>query len=121
MLLGRDTSLDHLLGGLQLGTLTEILGARPGDAPAASGFLLALAIRFAAHPEKAAAPILWIGEEFSAREQGGLYGPGLALHGLDPARLVLVTAPGAKETLWAIEEALKKSKIKAPPPMHDPN
>ncbi len=41
--LGRDSRFDRLLGGgLKLGTLTEILGARPGDAPAAAGFLLAL-------------------------------------------------------------------------------
>ena len=105
---GQNTCLNHLLaGGLQPGTLTEILGSRPADAPAASGFLLALAIRLAARREKALSPVIWIREEFAAREQGEPYGPGLALHGLDPARLVLVTTPGAKEALWAIEEALK--------------
>jgi len=106
--LGRNTCLDRLLaGGLQPGTLTEILGSRPADAWAASGFLLALAIRFAVRREKTLSPVIWIREEFAAREQGEPYGPGLALHGFDPARLVLVTTPGAKEALWAIEEALK--------------
>ncbi len=106
--LGHDSRLDHLLaGGLKLGTLTEILGQRPGDAAAASGFLLGLAARLAARPDKAKAAIVWIGEDFSAREQGALYGPGLALHGLDPARLVLVKAQSAKDALWAMEEALK--------------
>lgn len=104
---GRNTCLDRLLGGLRPGTLTEILKARPADPSAASGFLLSLAIRFAARREKARSPVVWIREEFAAREQGEPYGPGLALHGFDPARLVLVTTPGAKEALWAIEEALK--------------
>lgn len=106
--LGRNSRLDHLLaGGLKLGTLTEILGQRPGDVAAASGFLLALAARLAARPDKAKAAIVWIGEDFSAREQGALYGPGLALHGLDPGRLILVAAQSAKHALWAMEEALK--------------
>lgn len=100
--------LDRLLGGgLKRGTLTEIVAARPGDAAAASGFLLGLATRFAARPDKAKAAIIWIFEDFTACEQGALYGPGLALNGLDPARFVLVAAPSAKEALWAMEEALK--------------
>ena len=106
--LGRDSCLDRLLGGgLKLGTLTEIIGARPGDAPAASGFLLALAARLAARPDKEKAAILWVSENFSTHEQGALYGPGLALHGLDPARFVFVQAQTAKDALWAMEEALK--------------
>jgi len=36
-----------------------------------------------------------------------LYGPGLMAHGLDPARLVLVTAPRDDEILWAVEEGLR--------------
>jgi protein ImuA len=36
-----------------------------------------------------------------------LYGPGLAAHGLDPARLVIVAAPRDEEILWAIEEGLR--------------
>ncbi|MGA3302970.1 MAG: hypothetical protein ABSC72_06735 [Methylovirgula sp.] len=106
--LGRDCRLDRLLGGgLALGTLTEIRGARPGDAAAASGFLLGLASRLAARPGKARAAVLWIVEDFSAREQGALYGAGLTFYGLDPARLILVAARGAQQALWAMEEALK--------------
>ncbi len=106
--LGRDCRLDRLLGGgLALGTLTEIRGARTGDGAAASGFLLGLASRLAARPGKTRAAVLWIVEDFSAREQGALYGPGLALYGLDPARLILVAARGAQQALWAMEEALK--------------
>ena len=36
-----------------------------------------------------------------------LYGPGLAAHGLDPARLVLVRARRDDEILWAVEEGLR--------------
>jgi protein ImuA len=36
-----------------------------------------------------------------------LYGPGLAAHGLDPGRVVLVQAPRDAEILWAMEEGLR--------------
>ncbi|MGH7028942.1 MAG: ImuA family protein [Stellaceae bacterium] len=36
-----------------------------------------------------------------------LYGPGLAAHGLDPARLVLVRARRDDQILWAMEEGLR--------------
>lgn len=36
-----------------------------------------------------------------------LYGPGLLAHGLNPARIVLVTARHGDEVLWAAEEALR--------------
>jgi protein ImuA len=36
-----------------------------------------------------------------------LYGPGLVAHGLDPARLVLVTAARDDAILWAVEEGLR--------------
>src|SRR5262249_10238016 len=36
-----------------------------------------------------------------------LYGPGLLVHGLDPARLVLVTAARDAGLLWALEEGLR--------------
>lgn len=97
--------LDHVLnGGLARGALHEIIAASPGDQGAAAGFVLAVAARFA---NQHAGPIIWISEDFAARENGALYGPGLALHGLDPDRLVLVQAPNAKEALWGFEEALK--------------
>jgi protein ImuA len=51
--------------------------------------------------------IVWILEEGARREWGAPYGPGLRLHGLDPARLVLVHARDAKEGLWSLEEAVK--------------
>jgi protein ImuA len=46
-------------------------------------------------------PVLW------CLKRPDLYGPGLAAHGLDPARLVIVAAPRDAEILWAIEEGLR--------------
>ena len=42
-----------------------------------------------------------------------LYGPGLAAHGLDPGRVVLVQAPRDAEILWAMEEGLRAPGILA--------
>lgn len=102
-----QASLPALLnGGVARGALHEILASSPGDLAAASGFALALAIRLARQTARPA-PILWITEDFACRENGTLYGPGLALHGLDPASLVIVQAANAKEALWGLEEAVK--------------
>ena len=46
-------------------------------------------------------PVLWCLKRLD------LYGPGLAAHGLDPARLVIAAAPRDEEILWAIEEGLR--------------
>src|SRR5438309_3223569 len=46
-------------------------------------------------------PVLW------CLKRPDLYGPGLAGHGLDPARLVIVAAPRDEAILWAIEEGLR--------------
>jgi protein ImuA len=42
-----------------------------------------------------------------------LYGPGLAVHGLDPGRVVLVRASRDAEILWAMEEGLRAPGIAA--------
>jgi protein ImuA len=94
-----------LAGGLNPGALHEIVAARAGDHPAAAGFGLALAARLRLGRNRS--PIVWVSEDFAGLEQGALYGPGLAMHGVDPACLLLIHAANAKEALWAIEEALK--------------
>jgi protein ImuA len=97
-------TLDRLLGGLFSGALYEAAPARMGDLAAATGFALALAVRFAASHD---GPILWMSDEFSLRENGAPYGPGVAAHGLDVARLVFVRAQSGPDLLWAMEEALR--------------
>jgi protein ImuA len=48
-----------------------------------------------------AGPVLW------CLRRPDLHGPGLMAHGLDPARLVLVSAPRDDAILWAMEEGLR--------------
>ena len=91
-------------GGAARAALHEVVPMQAADSPAAGAFALALAARFAATMPGI---ILWVVEEFATREWGAPYGPGLALQGIDPARLVLVRAADAKDALWALEEALK--------------
>ncbi|MDR3462697.1 MAG: hypothetical protein P4L76_10325 [Beijerinckiaceae bacterium] len=101
------THLDHVLRGVVArGALHEIVAASPGDAAAASGFALALAARFAA-AFHASAPIIWIIEDHAKAETGAPYAPGLAAHGIDPARLIVVETANGQDSLWAMEEALK--------------
>ena len=102
---GAGLALDRLLrGGLARGALTEVVAAAPGDAGTACGFALALAARFAAGTR---GTIVWIVEDGARQESGLPYAPGLAAHGLDPDRLVLVRTKTGADTLWAMEEALK--------------
>ena len=103
--LGHDLALDAALrGGLGRGALHEIVAAAPGDAGAASGFALALAVRFAI---EGGAPIIWILEDEARAESGAPYAPGLCEHGLSPDRLIVVGTANGSDSLWAMEEALK--------------
>lgn len=105
---GRELALDHALGGgLARGTLNEVVATAAGDAGAASGFALALAARFAADAPGPRAPVVWVMEDAARAEGGAPYAPGLAAHGLDPARLLCVRAKGGADALWAAEEALR--------------
>ena len=97
---------DMLGGGLRPGTLHEIVAAHRQDDGAAAGFAAALAVRCAD-----AGPLVWIVEDCAAFETGSPYRPGLAGHGIDPDRLILVRARDAPMALWACEEALR---LKAP-------
>lgn len=106
---GGALALDRLLrGGLLRGTLNEVVAVSAGDAGAACGFALALAARFATERGRGtAAPVVWVMEDAARAEGGAPYAPGLAAHGLDPARLLVVRARGGADALWAAEEALK--------------
>ena len=106
--LGANCSFDRMLrGGLRGGALHEIAPGAPGDGAAACGFALALAVRLRAMAPGGRSAIIWIVEDFARLEGGAPYGPGLALHGVDPAGLILVHTASAKDSLWAMEEALK--------------
>ena len=120
-------ALDAVLGGGLAGAaLHEIRAAQSRDAPAASGFALALVARLFAQKDAAtgdtmkkpldqASDILWISEAGSRREAGVLYAPGLAALGLDPGRIVHVAARRPDEALWAFEAGLACSGLRALP------
>jgi protein ImuA len=126
-------ALDRALpgGGLTRGALHEILGAGGDEEDGA------LAAAFAAHilgrltrPPTSPSPSLTRpGPSLSAPGGGegrgevgvvlwclprpDLYGPGIAAHGLDSGRVVLVRASRDAEILWAMEEGLRAPGIVA--------
>jgi protein ImuA len=95
---------ERLGGGLPLAALHEVRADASRDGGAAAGFVLALAARLAAAGGEPS--IVWISEAAARREGGRLYAPGLAALGLDPARIVEVTARTENEALWTFEAAL---------------
>src|SRR5580658_6074791 len=84
-------------GGLVRGALHEFhgAGADEEDGAAAAGFAAGIAGRIAD------GLVLW------CLKRGDLYGPGLAEHGLDPARIVRVKTARDDDILWAMEEGLR--------------
>ena len=84
-------------GGLPRAALHEVLGNGTGNGAAAAGFCVALAARLAG----GTGSVLW------CRRGHDLYGPGLALFGLDPGRLIVARGRSARDVLWAMEEGLR--------------
>jgi len=73
-----------------------------GATPAAFGFIVALLARLSrAHS------ILLVLPAYGLRHYGRPHGHGLRAFGLDPGRLILVETAHRRETLWAMEEALR--------------
>jgi protein ImuA len=101
-------AIDRVLpsGGLAQGALHEILGASGDeeDGALAAAFVASILGRLIA---TGGGMVLW------CLPRPDLYGPGLAAHGLDPGRLVLVQAPRDAEILWAMEEGLRAPGIAA--------
>ena len=132
-------AIDQVLpgGGLALGALQEILGVGGDeeDGALAAAFAAGILGRVGLHRTPGTpAPCSLPGASLAGgrpgapppteeRRGGGmvlwclprpnLYGPGLAAHGLDPARLVLVRASRDAEILWAMEEGLRAPGIAA--------
>jgi protein ImuA len=94
-----DRYLPH--GGLAGGALHEVV-PDAGATPAAFGFIVALLARLTG-----TRPILFVIPAYGLREHGRLHGHGLNVLGLDPSRLILVETTHRRETLWAMEEALR--------------
>jgi protein ImuA len=92
----------RLGGGLARGALHEICEGHEGDHSTASGFALMLAALASGKANPREKPILWVREDKGERMNGGLYGPGLIELGINPERLILVSAP---DTLSALRVA----------------
>jgi protein ImuA len=120
---GLGTIDSHLPdGGLACGALHEIVPAAESCIAAAFGFIAAVLARISSHPpqgereQRAASPrahpLFFIAPTYGlrpCRPHGRLHGHGLNALGLDPARLILVETAHRKETLWAMEEAVRSA------------
>jgi protein ImuA len=96
-------------GGLTCGALHEIVPATEGAIVAAFGFVSATLARLIP-PSPRALPLVIVTPSFGLRpyrRHGRLHGHGLRAVGLDPARVILVETAHRKETLWAMEEAVR--------------
>lgn len=85
----------HLLAG----GFHELIGASPGDETIA----LAFALSFAARTPK---NLCFCSAGGEAQERGDLYGHGLAALGIQPERMLMITAAKEKDLLWTLEEAV---------------
>ena len=101
-LLSLGTPDAALKGGLGLGELHELAPLAPFHSGAGSGFALALATLV---PRDG--PVVWVQQDFAALETGTLYGLGCDLFGLASSRLLVVRTATPRDTLWAMEEAVK--------------
>lgn len=101
-------AIDRMLpgGGLARGVLHEIVGVGGDeeDGALAAAFAAGILGRLVATGDDM---VLW------CLPRPDLYGPGLAAHGLDPGRVVMVSAPRDAEILWAMEEGLRAPGIAA--------
>ncbi len=117
-------------GGLVCGALHEIVPETESCIAAAFGFIAAVLARISSPPppgprlrapewgrEQQARlprtpPLLFVMPAYGLRPyrpHGRLHGHGLNALGLDPARLILVETAHRKETLWAMEEAVRSA------------
>lgn len=95
-------ALDAALGGgLHTGALHDVYSIDGRQSAAATGFATALAIGTAQSKN-----ILWIRQDFAAREVGNLAISGLADLGVDPAHLFVLHVADAATALRATHDAL---------------
>src|SRR6202034_2459639 len=92
-------------GGLACGALHEVVPAADSCIAAAFGFIAAVLAPLAC-------PLLFVMPGHALRPyrpHGRLHGHGLNALGLDPGRLILVETAHRKETLWAMDEAVRSA------------
>lgn len=101
---GHDGLDAALSGGLAKGRLHELFGAEAEDGCSAAGFALLLGLLAGADEAR---PLLWLRTEGAEQVGGRLYGPGLAVLGLDPAYLLLGVMQDEAILLRAAADALR--------------
>lgn len=94
---GVDSALG---GGLARARLHELFAAAAEDGGTAAGFAAMLA-------RQAGGPVIWLRQDEAQRRGGGLYGPGLAEIGLDPAMLTIALLPDPLAILRAAAEVVR--------------
>lgn len=98
-----DAAIDHAFrDGLPRGAVHEVFATEAGDAGAATGFVVAMALRASSDQS----PILWLEEDFATQEHGFPYAPGLHNIGLDPQRLIIVRCSSPQDVLKAAADSL---------------
>jgi protein ImuA len=93
-------------GGLACGALHEVMPQSEGCIAAAFGFIAAILARISNGAQLLVMPAYGLRPY---GPHGRLHGHGLNALGLDPARLILVETARRKETLWAMEEAVRSA------------
>ena len=108
---GRAALHPLFAAGQAFGGLHEIVASGPEDLFTAAGFGLDFIAACAKLRPRAGCVLVL--EDMVAWETGLPYGPGLAAAGLDPARLILIRTSTPKETLLAMETALRSTAVAA--------
>jgi protein ImuA len=88
---------------------THEIAAPAGDDAAAIGFALALISRLTAGVRHGRVVI--VQERMAASQHGGLYAPGLHAFGVDPDRVLFVSARQTRSALWVVEEAARSGAV----------
>jgi protein ImuA len=96
---GADAALK---GGLASGAMHEVFAPAGAQGAAATGFTLGLTRRLT----QGRRFVLWVRQDFSARESGDLSMAGFAELGLDPRTIVVVRAPTAESVLRTAADGL---------------
>jgi protein ImuA len=96
--------------GLAAGALHEVVPETQAAASAALGFIAAILGRLMHNgAARGRRRCFFVMPAYGLRRYGRLHGHGLTSLGLDPACLILVETAHRKETLWAMEEALRSA------------
>ena len=99
--LGHPAADAMLQGGLARGVLHEVFVPESRHAASAAGFVAGLAARSTLRR-----PLLWVRQDFVAREAGALSMTGFAELGFDPRRIVMVQAADVGMALRVAADAL---------------